>query len=465
MARILIVDDEKNLLEVLSIMLAQEGYNVTTSTGGKEVFEILENNEFDMVITDIKMPIISGLDVLRFVKESSPDTVVIMITAFASHETAVETMKAGAYDYITKPFNNDRIKLIIKKALEKRSLIKENLYLKRKIEKEIYSKNIIGKSEKMKDIFEMVEKVAKTNSTVLIYGESGTGKELVARAIHSNSNRVGKPFETINCGALPDTLLESELFGHEKGSFTDAVSLKEGLFEIADGGTLFLDEIAETSPSTQVKLLRVHQEMELKRVGGTKTIKVDVRIIAATNKNLKEMVNGGSFRDDLFYRVNVFPIFMPPLRERVEDIDELAEFFVDKFCRKIGRKPPQFLPQTMDILKAYHWSGNVRELENVIERVLILCTGNKIYPKNLPEEIVKGKSEEPGKVKGGQEDEVKLPEFAPEGVDFEKVVGNIEKNLLIEALKNTGGKKTRAAELLKISFRSFRYLLNKYNLG
>ena len=286
----------------------------------------------------------------------------------------------------------------------------------------------------------------------------------MARAIHQNSNRTDKPFETINCGALLDTLLESELFGHEKGAFTDAVNLKEGLFEVADGGTLFLDEIAETSPSTQVKLLRVLQEMELKRVGGTKTIKVDVRIIVATNKNLRDRVINGSFREDLFYRINVFPIFMPPLRERTEDIDNLAEFFVDRFCLKLGRKPPQILPQTMEGLKSYAWPGNVRELENVIERVMILCTGNRVFPKDLPEEILKGEKEIISKVKR-QEEELKIPEIASEGIDFEKVVGNIEKNLLMEALKKTDGRKTKAAELLKISFRSFRYLLDKYNLG
>ncbi|OGL40980.1 MAG: Fis family transcriptional regulator [Candidatus Schekmanbacteria bacterium RIFCSPHIGHO2_02_FULL_38_11] len=464
MARILLVDDEKNLLEFLNIMLTQEGYNVTVAYGGREAIDILHKNEFDVVITDIKMPRVNGLEVLKFIKENSPDTIVIMITAFASHETAVEAMKAGAYDYITKPFNNDQIKLVIKKAVEKRLLVRENLYLKRKLGKEADSRDIIGKSEKIKEVFDLVEKVAKTNSTVLIYGESGTGKELVARAIHQNSNRTDKPFETINCGALLDTLLESELFGHEKGAFTDAVNLKEGLFEVADGGTLFLDEIAETSPSTQVKLLRVLQEMELKRVGGTKTIKVDVRIIVATNKNLRDRVINGSFREDLFYRINVFPIFMPPLRERTEDIDNLAEFFVDRFCLKLGRKPPQILPQTMEGLKSYAWPGNVRELENVIERVMILCTGNRVFPKDLPEEILKGEKEIISKVKR-QEEELKIPEIASEGIDFEKVVGNIEKNLLMEALKKTDGRKTKAAELLKISFRSFRYLLDKYNLG
>ena len=464
MSRILLVDDEKNLLEFLNIMLTNEGYHVTVACGGNEAIDILHKNEFDVVLTDIKMPRVDGIEVLKFVKESSPDTMVIMITAFASHETAVEAMKSGAYDYITKPFNNEQIKLVIKKAIEKRLLVRENLYLKRKLEKETGSRNIIGKSANIKEVLDLVDKVAKTNSTVLIYGESGTGKELVARAIHLNSNRSDKPFETINCGALTDTLLESELFGHEKGAFTDAINLKEGLFEVADGGTLFLDEIAETSPSTQVKLLRVLQEMELKRVGGTKTIKVDVRIIAATNKNLKDKVTDGSFREDLFYRINVFPIIMPPLRERIEDIDALAEFFVNSFCLKLGRKPPQIIQQTMDVLKAYSWPGNIRELENVIERVLIICTGSKILPKDLPEEILKKEKEIIAKAKN-QEEELKFPEITPEGIDFEKVVGNIEKNLLMEALKKTDGRKTKAAELLKISFRSFRYLLDKYNLG
>ena len=369
-----------------------------------------------------------------------------------SHKSIKDCLKHGIINYSSLSRKISRDLRIEKKSSKDAILIAAIRYTKK------------VKSEKIKEVFDLVEKVAKTNSTVLIYGESGTGKELVARAIHQNSNRTDKPFETINCGALLDTLLESELFGHEKGAFTDAVNLKEGLFEVADGGTLFLDEIAETSPSTQVKLLRVLQEMELKRVGGTKTIKVDVRIIVATNKNLRDRVINGSFREDLFYRINVFPIFMPPLRERTEDIDNLAEFFVDRFCLKLGRKPPQILPQTMEGLKSYAWPGNVRELENVIERVMILCTGNRVFPKDLPEEILKGEKEIISKVKR-QEEELKIPEIASEGIDFEKVVGNIEKNLLMEALKKTDGRKTKAAELLKISFRSFRYLLDKYNLG
>ncbi len=462
MSKILVVDDEKNLLEFMKIMLEQEGFNVTTCPNGESAIELLKGKIFDIVITDIKMPRVSGIDILKYIKSTSPETDVIMITAFASHETAVEAMKEGAYDYISKPFNNEQIKLVIRKALEKHNLKKENIRLRRRIEREdSLKKRIIGKSHEIKNVLDLIKKVSATDSSVLIYGESGTGKELVARAIHANSSRNGLPFESINCGALTETLLESELFGHEKGAFTDAVKTQQGLFEMANGGTLFLDEIAETSPSTQVKLLRVLQEMEIKRVGGSKIINVDVRIVSATNKDLKTLVNEGLFREDLFYRVNVFPIRVPPLRERIDDIPGLVKHFVEKYSKKTGRKPPQMDKGSLELMKKYSWPGNIRELENVIERLLILCSENAISPKYLPEEI-----KNPGNENEMYLDRAKtLPEINSEGINIEKIMMNIEKNYLLKALDKTGGKKTKAAELLNISFRSFRYLLNKYNIN
>ena len=320
MERILVVDDEKSMRDFLSIMLKKSGYDVTTATDGEEANKILHKDIFDLVITDLKMPKVGGLEVLKTVKELSPDTVVILITAFASTETAVEAMQQGAYDYITKPFQNDEMKIRIRKALEKRRLSAENLLLRNALEGSAVFENIIGKSERMDKVFEIVKKVSDSMSNILIYGESGTGKELIARAIHFNSRKKDKPFVTVNCGALPEGLLESELFGHMKGSFTGAVFNKEGLFEVANGGTIFLDEIGETTPSIQVKLLRVLQDKEFKRVGGTKDIKVDVRIIAATNKELAKAVEEGKFREDLYYRLNVIPVTLPTLRERREDI-------------------------------------------------------------------------------------------------------------------------------------------------
>ncbi|RMF94113.1 MAG: sigma-54-dependent Fis family transcriptional regulator [Candidatus Schekmanbacteria bacterium] len=462
MPRIMVVDDEKNLLEFMEIMLEQEGFNVTTCQNGEKALKILKEELFDIVITDIKMPRISGIDILKYIKNTSPDTDVIMITAYASHETAVEAMKAGAYDYISKPFNNEQIKLVIRKALEKHTLKKENVRLRRRFEREESSRNkIIGNSKEIKNVLELIKKVSKTNSTVLIYGESGTGKELVARAIHENSQRANQPFESINCGALTETLLESELFGHEKGAFTDAIRTQQGLFEIADGGTLFLDEIGETSQSTQVKLLRVLQEMEIKRVGGNKRIKVDVRIVSATNKDLKKLVQEGKFREDLFYRVNVFPITVPPLRKRLDDIPDLVEYFIKKCSKENGRKAPNLHPDTLSLMKQYSWPGNIRELENVIERLLILCPDNEITPNYLPEEI-----KNPNLSKNIYEvSELQLPEINPQGINLEEIMMNIEKRYLLKALENTGGKKTKAAELLNLSFRSFRYLLNKYNIN
>src|SRR5581483_4119908 len=381
--KILVVDDEQSMRDVLSIMLKRAGYTVTTASDGDEAIAHLGKEIFDLVITDLKMPKVGGLEVLKAVKASSPDTVVLVITAFASAESAVEAMKHGAYDYLTKPFQVDEVQLIIRNALERRRLSTENMLLKREMASQSSFAQIIGQSEAMQKVFDVVRKVADSKSNVLIFGESGTGKELVARAIHYNSARAPMPFVTVNCSAVPETLLESELFGHMKGSFTGAVSNKAGLFEVANGGTVFLDEIGDTSPATQVKLLRVIQEREFRRVGGTQDVKVDVRIIAATNKDLEKAVAEGTFREDLYYRLDVIPIVLPPLRLRTGDIPLLVQHFLDKFSRESGKPVPAITGEAMRALLAHEWRGNVRELENLIERVVAFSSGQPVTGEEI----------------------------------------------------------------------------------
>lgn len=452
MDRILIVDDEQSMRDFLSIMLKKEGYDVHVAGNGADAVKLIHAEIFDLVITDVKMPQMDGIGVLKVVKEMSPETIVIMITAFATTETAVEAMKLGAYDYIIKsaPFKVDEIKLIIEKALEKRSLRKENILLKREIESRAGFETFIGKSEAMQRVFALIRQVADTKSTVLVTGESGTGKELVARAIHFSSSRKNRPFVTVNCGALPETLLESELFGYMKGAFTGASSNKQGLFEAANGGTIFLDEISATTPALQVKLLRVIQEREFKRVGGTADIKVDVRVVAASNRDLKSEVEKGSFREDLFYRLNVIPIHLPPLRERREDIPLLIEFFLKKMSS--GREAKKVLPEAMGMLMAYRWPGNVRELQNTLERLNILASGDAIPLELIPESI---RSLRPSP-------ELIPAEIPENGLDMEAVLEGAERTLLQKALEKAGGVKTEAARLLGLSFRSFRHRLHKY---
>ncbi|MBI5042507.1 MAG: sigma-54-dependent Fis family transcriptional regulator [Nitrospirae bacterium] len=455
MDKILVVDDERSMRDFLSIMLKKAGYDVTTAVDGEEAVKVLHKDIFDLVITDLKMPKVDGLQVLKTVKELSPDTVVIVITAFASTETALEAMKEGAYDYITKPFQIDEMKIKIQKALEKRRLSAENVLLKKELKDRAVFDNIVGKSEKIEKVFELVRKVSDSMSNILIYGESGTGKELIARAIHFNSRKKDKPFVTINCGALPEGLLESELFGHMKGSFTGAVFNKEGLFEVANGGTIFLDEIGETSPAIQVKLLRVLQDKEFKRVGGTKEIKVDVRIIAATNRDISKAAAEGKFREDLYYRLNVIPITLPPLRERANDIPLLADYFLNKFNKALNKNVKGFSPKAMELLRSYEWRGNVRELENVIERAVALSNSEIITPECLPD-IIRNIDRISSAVP------VTIP---PEGLDLEGFIGDIEKDLLLNALERTNWVKKDAAKLLHLNFRSFRYRLDKYNLN
>ena len=453
MEKILIVDDEQSMRDVLSIMLKRAGYGVTVAADGEEAIAQLGKDIFDLVITDLKMPKVGGLDVLKAVKDSSPDTVVLVITAFASTETAVEAMKRGAYDYLTKPFQVDEVQLIIRNALEKRRLSTENMLLKRELASQSSFAQIVGQSDAMQKVFDMVRKVADSKSNVLICGESGTGKELVARAIHYNSARSRLHFVAVNCGALPEPLLESELFGHMRGSFTGAVSNKAGLFEVANGGTIFLDEIGETTPTMQVKLLRVIQEREFRRVGGTRDLKVDVRIIAATNKDLEKAVADGSFREDLYYRLDVIPINLPPLRMRAGDIPLLAKHFLERFAKVSGKPVPELTPGAMHLLLAHEWRGNVREMENLIERAVAFASG----PQITEEDIHSWLHRPAAQPQGG------YPADLPaDGLDLEELINRIEKELLLKALERAQWVKKKAARLLKLNTRSFRYRLEKY---
>lgn len=453
-ARILVADNERSIRELLSITLKKEGYDVSTADGGEAALEAVRRESFDLVISDVRMPKVDGIEVLKVVKELAPDTGVIMITAFSSTETAVEAMKLGAYDYITKPFKLDEIKLIIGNALERKRLREENLNLRKQLETQYRFENIIGKSPKILEMFDTIRKIADSPSTVMITGESGTGKELVARAIHFNSYRREKPFISVNCGAIPEGLMESELFGHVKGSFTGAVANRVGLFSAADGGSLFLDEITEIPPLLQVKLLRAIQEREIRRVGDARDTKVDVRLIAASNKDLGEAMADGTLREDLFYRLNVIPIHLPPLRERREDIPLLVSHFLQKFGKELGKEVQGMSAEALELLEAYHWPGNTRELENVIERAIVLGREDALTVDSLPEAV--RRRPPPVGV------DLDLP---PEGMDLEATLDQIEKRLLQRALERTNGVQTRAAELLKMTFRQFRYKLQKHGLG
>ncbi|TAJ27600.1 MAG: sigma-54-dependent Fis family transcriptional regulator [Nitrospirae bacterium] len=452
MEKILIVDDERSMRDVLSIMLKRAGYEVAVAADGDEAIEQISKEPFDLVITDLKMPKVGGLEVLKAAKKASSETVVLVITAFASTESAVEAMKCGAYDYLTKPFQVDEVQLIIRNALEKRRLSTENMLLKREMASQASFAQIVGQSEAMQKVFEMVRKVADSKSNVLICGESGTGKELIARAIHYNSSRSRMPFVAVNCSALPEPLLESELFGHMKGSFTGAVAHKAGIFEVADGGTILLDEIGETSPATQVKLLRVIQEREFRRVGGTRDVKVDVRIIAATNKDLEKAVAEGTFREDLYYRLDVIPIQLPPLRLRSGDIPLLAQHFLERFARGSGKTALALTPEAMQLLVAHEWRGNVRELENLIERAVAFASSPQIT-----EEDIRGWLHRP--VATVQAYPTDLP---ADGLDLEVLISTLEKDLLLKALERAKWVKKKAARLLHLNTRSFRYRLDKY---
>lgn len=447
--KILIVEDEKSLRDVLRILLEEEMYEVSTASDGKEGVELIRDNIFDLIITDIKMPGADGFTVLKAVNDFSPASMVIMMTAFGTMEMAIEAMKQGAYDYIHKPFKIDEIRLIVGKAFEKKRLSDELIFLREKFRTSFGLENIIGKSRKMQELFTLIPRVAQSISTVLITGESGTGKELVASALHNLSPRKNKSFVTINCATFPEGLLESEMFGHMKGSFTGAVNSKAGLFETADGGSFFLDEIGEMPLPLQSKFLRVLENGTFRRVGGTSDIKVDVRIIAATNKNIAEEVAAGRFREDLYYRLNVVPVTIPPLRERGDDIVLLLDHFLEKY----SPRPRKFSPESLQALMRYPWKGNVRELENIIERTVLLCDKDLIGLEDLPPEIGGSQSKNDHSV-----------EFGDSGFDLEKTIEEIERAYILKALDKAGGVKVEAARLLGLSFRSFRHKLYKYGI-
>jgi len=458
MPAILVVDDELSMREFLKILLDKEGYTVSTAPDASAAIELIKNRSFDLVISDIKMPGMGGLSLLEKIKEINSALPVIMITAFASPDNAVTAMRSGAFDYITKPFKVDEIIKIIKSAISSTVPSATDEIITSDTEA---FEGIIGNSQEMLKIFNLISRIAPTPASILIYGDSGTGKELVAQAIHNLSKAKDKPFVPITCSAIPESLLESELFGHVKGSFTGAISNKIGLFELADGGSVFLDEIGELTPLIQTKLLRVLQERELKRVGGTDTIKVNVRIIAATNKNLEEEIIAGRFREDLFYRLAVVPLRVPPLKERKGDVPLLVKHFLKKYSEKMGKHVQEISTYAMKVLMEYDYPGNVRELENIIERGVALESSNIILPESLTLSTYKkeGKPLERSEAFIAVESE---DELYNQGLD--KVMATLEKEMIEHALAKTDNSKIRAAELLKISFRSLRYKVQKYDI-
>jgi two-component system response regulator PilR (NtrC family) len=457
--RILVVDDERSMRELLAIVLRREGYEVLLAENGKSAIATLEREPVDILISDIKMPDLSGVDVLRAAKRVDQDILGIMITAFASTETAVEAMRLGACDYLSKPFDVDLLRMKVREKIESRQLRQENVLLKRTLGLTHQFANIIGRSEVMLGVFKMIETVARTNSTILLTGESGTGKGLVAQAIHFHSLRRDRPVVAVNCGALPEALLESELFGHMRGAFTGAESNKKGLIEVAERGTVFLDEIGEMSAVMQVKLLRVLQERKFRRVGGLEEMQADIRVIAATNQDLAKLVADGRFREDLFYRINVIGIHLPPLRDRREDIPLVAEHFLTKYSEQMGKSINAISHDALELMQKHDWPGNIRELENTIERAVALESTPTVLPESLPP-AVRGDSVRPS-LMTSQPMEAALPSS---GFDLEAHVQEIERGYLAEALKRAGGVQVKAAELLGMSFRSFRYYVKKYNL-
>jgi two-component system response regulator PilR (NtrC family) len=451
--RVLVVDDERSMREVLSIALRQAGYEVTLADGGAAALERLRNETFDLVVTDLRMRETDGMAVLRAVRELAPETVVVVVTAYASTETAVEAMKLGAYDYVTKPFKLDEIRVTLANALERKRLQDENRALRRQLTKTGPFDGFIGRSRRMVAIFETIRKIADSGSTVMVTGESGTGKELVARAIHEASGRRSHPFVSVNCGAVPAALMEAELFGHVKGAFTGAVTAGEGLFAAADAGTLFLDEITEIAPSLQVKLLRAIQERQIRRIGDVRDIAVDVRLVAASNRELTRAVADGVLREDLFYRLNVIPIHLPTLRERREDIPLLVAYFIEKVGAAQNKTVRGVTPEAMALLEQHHWPGNVRQVENVIERAMVLGSGSVIDVDALPTELRQPMS--------SGDLSIDLP---ADGLDLEATLSRIEQRYIEMALERTSGVQIRAAELLKVSFRQFRYKIRKHSL-
>jgi two-component system response regulator AtoC len=453
--RLLVIDDEENMRHMLKTLLEKSGYIVETASDGSDALRMVDQTLYDFILCDLKMPKIDGMEFFKSARDKLWATTVIMMSAFGTMDTAIEAMKQGAYDFISKPFKPDEVLLTLKKAEERESLKRENRWLKeriRKIQENYQFGKMVAKSKAMQAVFELAEKVAQYSTTVLITGESGTGKELIAKGIHYSGDRAEKPLIPVNCGGIPENLLESELFGHKKGAFTGADRNKKGLFEEAEGGTLFLDEIGELPLALQVKLLRVLQESEIRPVGGSQTMKVNVRIIAATSKKLQDEVKNGNFREDLFYRLNVLTIELPSLRERIDDIPVLSQIFVDDFNQKLGKSIKGISPPAMSKLLNHRWPGNVRELENVIERAVVLAEGNVLLPENLPQELDVGD--------GGENVDDLFTGFSLK--DAQKV---FEKRLIIKALHETGGNRTKAARLLEISHPSLLSKMKSYDIS
>jgi two-component system response regulator PilR (NtrC family) len=452
---VLIIDDEEIMREILETLLSREGYSVRVASAGSEGVEVAKSVPFDAVIVDVMMPGMDGMAVLEELKKFDDDLPVIMITAFASVENAIAAMKRGAFDYITKPFKNDEVLVAVRNAVERRQLVAENAALRQNLQAQ-YQRfaGIIGRSPRMKQVFDLIIQAAPSRSTILITGESGTGKELVARAIHSESPRAERAFVTVNSGNLPADLLESTLFGHVKGAFTGAIYPKKGLCDLADKGSIFFDEIGNIPPDTQAKLLRVMQEREFMRLGGMETIKVDVRIIAATNCDLRQMVEDGRFREDLFYRLHVININLPPLRERKDDIPYLAQHFLEKFGAENNRSELELTPEALDLMMDYDWPGNVRELENVMERAVVLSSGHRIGPELIPDHVRTAPV-------------FHIPRFVvpPEGISFKDVITNVEKRLIESTLEAAGGVQKRAAELLKIKPTTLNEMIKRHEIG
>jgi two-component system response regulator PilR (NtrC family) len=464
--RILVVDDEPSMREMLRIVLRRDGYEVLVAENGRDAIEQLRTTSCDLLLSDIKMPDLTGVEVLRAAKDINKNIVAFMMTAYASTSTAVEAMRLGAVDYFTKPFSMDELRLKIRQHLETHRLKQENVLLKRELKTRYEFSNIIGRSELMLDVFRMVETVAQTNSTILITGESGTGKDLVARAIHYNSLRREHPFVALNCGGVPETLLESELFGHMRGAFTGADTNKKGLMEVAEKGTIFLDEIGEMNAAMQVKLLRVLQDRRFRRLGGTEEVQADIRVVAATNQDLDKLVAEGKFREDLFYRVNVIQMRLPPLRDRREDIPLLAEHFLSKYSERMDKPVHGISNEAIALLQAYGWPGNVRELENVIERAVALERSPTVLSESLPAQIRAGLGQtvaEAGTSSMMSLDIPPLPDLG-EGFDLEARGEDLYRHYIALALERAGGVQVKAAEMLGMSFRSFRYYAKKFNL-
>ena len=441
--KILIVDDDPEILEIVADILREEGYVVDTAPDGVKAIRYIDADFYDLIVTDLNLPEIDGMLVLKHVVDQSPDTMCIILTGYGTIKSAVEAIKTGAFDYITKPIKPGELLMTVERALKYKYLERENIFLRQQLREKYRFENFVGHSRPIEKVFELIEKVADTDSTILITGESGTGKELIAKAIHYNSYRRDNAMVVINCGAIPEALLESELFGHEKGAFTGAHKCRLGRFELANEGTIFLDEIGNMSPNLQVRLLRVLQEQKFERVGSTRTIKVDIRIIAATNKNLTSAVNKGSFREDLYYRLNVIPIRVPPLRHRKSDIPLLVDFFVKKFNREKRKQIKEFTSEAMDNMLQYDWPGNVRELENLVERVIILADGDEIGLEDFPESI-KGQAR-PGMIEPFE------PTIPKGGIPLGHAVEEYEKKLILKALNETNWVKTKAAKLLNMN--------------